>query len=220
MLRSTHTRTRLPTDFGNRRFSPRAHISGKSLGCSCCRMTWYGTPMIPNAPSSLSCKAPMRRRPVALDGIELRWSAPKACLASRAWSSEGSASCAPRFDGLSRGRLHDPVEFFERHLFVLAAAANAHPALGCAGLVELGSPVLYRAVRVDQEIDDAGVLFLLAVNAGQIARLGAEVADVLHDLVAAFQLLAADQLAEVRVLVHHLGVRLADGTLEMRVVDA
>ena len=68
--------------------------------------------------------------------------------------------------------------------------------------------------------DLAGVLILLAIDAAKITGFRSEVADVLHDLVAAIELLAADQLAEVRVLVHDLGIGLPDGALEMRVVDA
>jgi hypothetical protein len=43
---------------------------------------------------------------------------------------------------------------------------------------------------------------------------------VLHHLVAVRQSLAPDQLAEIRPLVHHLAVLLAQGVFQLRVVDS
>src|SRR5918994_4678826 len=131
-----------------------------------------------------------------------------------------SAASAPRFQRRSRGGLHELVELLIGHLFALRACANAHPAIGTARLVELACPVFDVASGIHQEINNPGVLLLLAVQPAHVARRGTKVADVLHDLVAARETFAADQLAEIRMMIHHFGVGLAYGAFEMIVVDA
>jgi hypothetical protein len=86
--------------------------------------------------------------------------------------------------------------------------------------VELGGPVLDHAFAVDAEVDDPGLLVLLTVDPANVTRRLAEFTDVLHHLVAVRQSLAPDQLAEIRPLVHHLAVLLAQGVFQLRVVDS